>query len=317
MAARWLEFYGMNDELQAVDNDSSANAPDATQNPPAIAASLREPPSVLHSQGPAMAQSDALRNSIAVSPALTFGESLFARVRIVLCQTSHPGNIGSAARAMKTMGFSRLVLVSPRHLPEEQATALASGADDVLAGAQIVPSLAEALKGTTLAIALTARRRELAAAPLWAREAAGEAAKHLAAGQGGDIALVFGNETSGLSNEELTQCARWAMIPANPDYSSLNLASAVQLLSYELRLALADPGAPPPISDGGLAASHEDIERLLDHLESVAVSSGFLDPAQPRRFMTRMRRLSARAAPEREEVAILRGLLAAMQKAIK
>jgi tRNA/rRNA methyltransferase len=256
--------------------------------------------------------------AIAVSPALICGE--FSRVRIVLCQTSHPGNIGSAARAMKTMGFSKLVLVSPRHLPDDQARALASGADDVLAGAQIVSTLSEALKGTTMAIALTARRRELAAAPLWVRDAALEAAQHLASGQSGqngEIALVFGNETSGLSNEELALCSRWAMIPANPDYSSLNLASAVQLMSYELRLALADPGAPPVIPDAGLAATHDDVERLLAHLENVAVASGFLDPAQPKRFMHRLRRLFARAALEREEVSILRGLLAAIQKSVK
>lgn len=247
-----------------------------------------------------------------VSPAA----SVFARVRIVLCQTSHPGNIGSAARALKTMGFSRLVLVSPRHLPEKQAVALASGASDVLDNALTVGSLAEALAGTVHAVALTARRRELAVAPLWARDAAREMAQALTV-PASEIALVFGNETFGLSNEELSQCSRWAIIPANPAYTSLNLAAAVQVLCYELRLAIADPGALPAVPDVGVAATHDDIARLLDHLERVALSSGFLDPASPKRFTARMRRLAARAGLEREEVAIFRGLLGAVEKSGK
>ena len=255
---------------------------------------------------------------IAVSPAPTCHavQHAFARVRVVLCQTSHPGNIGSAARALKTMGFSRLVLVRPRHRPEDQAIALASGATDVLEGALIVDSLSAALAGTTLAVALTARRRELAVDPLWAREAAGELAQTLH-DPAAEVALVFGNETSGLSNEELSLCNRWAMIPVNPDFASLNVAAAVQLMCYELRLAVAAPGAPPAIADAGEAATHDDVEHLLAHLERVAVASEFLDPATPKRFMVRMRRLAARAGLEREEVAIFRGMLGAVEKALK
>jgi len=233
------------------------------------------------------------------------------RVRVVLCGTSHPGNIGSAARAMKTMGFRRLLLVAPKAMPDEQSVALASGADDVLKEVRIVSSLAEALQGTVLALALTARRRELAGEPLWAREAASELA--VAAGQG-EVALVFGNETAGLSNEELALCTRWAMIPANPAYASLNLAAAVQLLCYELRLAMAAVPPPPTIPHAGMLSTHDEVEGLISHLEQAALNSGFLDPANPGRLMLRLRRLFARARLEREEVNILRGLLVAMMK---
>lgn len=229
------------------------------------------------------------------------------RVRVVLSHTSHPGNIGAAARAMKTMGFSRLVLVNPKILPDAQAEAMASGAGDVLASAQIVGSLVEALSGTVLALAMTARRRELAAEPLWARAGAGELA---AVAAQGEVALVFGNETAGLSNEELAQCARWALIPANPEYSSLNLAAAVQVMCYELRLALLGVPPAPTIPGAGAPATHEDVDGLIAHLEQAAIGSGFLDPEKPGRLMLRLRRLFGRAALEKEEVNILRGLLA-------
>lgn len=236
-----------------------------------------------------------------------------SRIRIVLSRTSHPGNIGAAARAMKTMGLARLYLVSPKHLPEEQATAMASGADDVLAGATVVETLEQALEGTQLAVAMTARRRDLSAPILWLREAAAEAAT---AAQQGEVALVFGNETAGLSNQETDLCQRLAMIPANSEYSSLNLAAAVQVACYELRLAglelAGGVGAPPPTNEAGAPATHEEVEGLIGHLEAAAVASGFLDPAQPKRLIPRMRRMFARAAPEKDEVQILRGMLAAL-----
>jgi tRNA/rRNA methyltransferase len=237
-------------------------------------------------------------------------------VRIVLSHTSHPGNIGAAARALKTMGFSRLVLVNPKCFPDAQATAMASGAGDVLTDARVVGSLSEALQGVTLALALTARRRDLATAPLEARDGAAELAAVAATGE--EVALVFGNETSGLSNEELAQCGRWAMIPANPAYSSLNLAAAVQVLCYELRIALsaAQDAVSPRLTfaAAGTAATHEEVEGLIAHLENEAVASGFLDPDNPRRLMLRLRRLFARAGLEKEEVNILRGLLAAFRQ---
>lgn len=231
------------------------------------------------------------------------------RIRIVLSRTSHPGNIGAAARAMKTMGLSRLYLVSPKHLPEEQAIAMASGADDVLAAATIVETLEEALQGTVLAVAMTARRRDLSAPNAWVREAAAEAAA--TAGQG-EVAFVFGNETAGLSNQETDMCQRLAMISANSEYSSLNLAAAVQVACYELRLACSEVGAPPPVHETGSPASHEEVEGLIGHIEAAAIKSGFLNPAQPKRLIPRIRRLFARAQPEKEEVAILRGLLSSL-----
>jgi len=230
-------------------------------------------------------------------------------VRIVLCRPSHPGNIGAAARALKTMGFARLLLVAPKCFPSAQAEAMASGAGDVLAGAEVVATLAEALHGVTLAVALTARRRDLAVEPLWAREAAGVLAA--AATADAEVALVFGNETSGLTNAELAQCSRWATIPVDPAYTSLNLAAAVQLLCYELRLALHAVPPAPTFRPAGTPACHEEVEGLLAHLESAARESGFLDDERPGRLMLRLRRLFARAALEKEEVNLLRGLIAA------
>jgi len=237
------------------------------------------------------------------------------RVRVVLSRPSHPGNIGAAARAMKTMGFARLVLVDPKIFPDPQAEAMAAGAGDVLAAARVVGSLSEALRGATLSLALTARRRDLATEPLWARAGAAELA-HAAARD--EVALVFGNETAGLSNEELALCSRWAMIPAHPAYPSLNLAAAVQVLCYELHLALqtaAGAVAPAPTCGAaGAPATHEQIEALMAHLESAALASGFLDAEKPGRLMLRLRRLFARTRLEKEEIDILRGLLASFRQ---
>ncbi|MFN4148234.1 MAG: RNA methyltransferase [Rhodocyclaceae bacterium] len=239
----------------------------------------------------------------------------YGHVRIVLVRPSHPGNIGAAARAMKTMGFSRLVLVAPQRFPDPQAAAMSSGAADVLAAARLEASMPAALEGVTFALALTSRRRELATAPLWARQAANELAQ---AAIRSEVALVFGNETTGLTNDELAHCNRWAMIPANPDYASLNLAAAVQVMCYELRQAIeAAGGAVPPapsFSPLGVAATHEEVEGLLAHFESAAIASGFLDPEKPGRLMLRLRRLFARAGLEKQEVDILRGLLASFQR---
>jgi len=238
--------------------------------------------------------------------------STLSRIRVVLSRTSHPGNIGAAARAMKTMGLSRLVLVSPRYFPDPQAEAMSAGATDVLEAAQVCATLEEALAGTVFATAMTARRRELATEPLWVREAMAEVAEQLARDQNGEVAIVFGNETSGLSNEELALCPRWAMIPCNPQWASLNLAAAVQIACYELRLAKVGAGATPAVADAGERATFDEVEGLIGHLESAATASGFLDPASPKRLMHRLRRLFARAALERVEVNILRGLIAAL-----
>ncbi|WP_245621025.1 RNA methyltransferase [Paraburkholderia ferrariae] len=244
----------------------------------------------------------------------------FTSTRFVLVEPSHPGNVGAAARALKTMGFSRLVLVAPRIAQvhrDPEAIAMASGADDVLAGAHIVPTLADALTGTQWSLALTARTREYGPPPGTPREAVRDACRQVSAH--GDIALVFGNERTGLSNDDVERCSALAHIPANPAYSSLNLAQAVQVLAYELRLAYlagADVGAPSPVSGaaaGGAAvasplATSDDIERMYVHLENALIALDFLDPANPKKLMSRLRRLFARSGLEREEVNIVRGI---------
>ncbi len=223
----------------------------------------------------------------------------------MLVGTTHPGNIGAAARALKTMGLARLVLVAPRTFPDPEAEARASGAADVLAEARVVPTLDQALAGTTLAIALSARRRGLSLPELDARAAADLAVTEA---QHGEVALVFGTESVGLSNDETLKCQRLAWIPTGASYSSLNLAAAVQVVAYELHMAA---GAPPRPGTGFDAASLEEVEAFFAHLERNLVVSGFLDPAQPKRLMERLRRLFGRARLEREEVNILRGILTA------
>lgn len=231
------------------------------------------------------------------------------RIRIVLSHTSHPGNIGAAARAMKTMGLRELWLVAPGEFPSEVASARASGADDILANARVVATLAEALADTIFVAALTARRRELSLPRQHAREAATTVISHAGSGP---VALVFGNETSGLSNEELALCSLPVTIPTAADFSSLNLAAAVQLLAYELRLAAA---APPALEEAqGTQATHADFEAFITHLERAVTASGFHDPRNPKRLLPRLRRLFNRVRLEREEVAILRGMLTTFEQ---
>jgi tRNA/rRNA methyltransferase len=229
-----------------------------------------------------------------------------SRVRIVLVEPSHPGNIGAAARALRTMGLTRLFLVRPKLFPHADAVALASNALEVLDGARVCATLEEALAGTALSVALSARSRDLSHPAQDARAAAAEIVQ---VATGAEVALVFGNETAGLSNEDVLKCSRLACIPADPEYSSLNLAQAVQVLAYEVRTA-AGRGAPPKhrVPD---YASHEEVENFYAHLEASIVKSGFLDPGNPRRLMERLRRLFGRARLEREEVNILRGMLSA------
>ena len=226
------------------------------------------------------------------------------RIRIVLSHTSHPGNIGAAARAMKTMGLSQFYLVNPVADADGVARARSSNARDVLEGAVVCATLEQALAGTVLAAAMTTRQRELAPPPKWAREAAPEM---MAAAAHGPVALVFGNETAGLSNEEVALCRLPVMIPANPGYSSLNLAAAVQVMCYELRLAAIAPGAPPAPENP--PAGFDEIRRFYEHLEAAVTQSGFLDPAHPKRLMPRLRRLFDRIRLERDEVSLLRGML--------
>jgi tRNA/rRNA methyltransferase len=236
------------------------------------------------------------------------------RVRVVLSHTSHPGNIGAAARALKTMGLSRLLLVNPKRFPDDEAVARAAGAEDILAQAEVFASLDAALGDCVFVYAVSARHRNLGPPPLPARLAAGEI---LARAGDGEVALLFGNETAGLSNVEVQRCQATVFIPANPDYTSLNLASAVQLLSYELRLAAFD-GCPPVLTRAvpfaSPPASQQEQQGFYEHLERVMVSSGFLDPQRPRRLLPKLRRLFGRAELERDEINILRGLLDALER---
>lgn len=230
-------------------------------------------------------------------------------IRVVLVRTSHPGNIGATARAMKTMGLERLYLVSPQAFPDPVANARASGAGDVLERAQVVESLAQALDGVVMSAALTARRREWSVPVQLARDAAPEL---VALGARGEVALVFGPETSGLTNDEVALCTMPVAIPANPDYSSLNLGAAVQLLCYELRIAAYAPRAPEQALPD--AATFDEIEGFYGHLERAMTVSGFYDPRNPKRLLSRVRRLFGRIRLEREEVNILRGIIGALER---
>jgi tRNA/rRNA methyltransferase len=231
-----------------------------------------------------------------------------SRIRVVLSRPSHPGNIGAAARAMKTMGIAQLVLVRPKRFPAAEARAMASGALDILHSARVCASLDEALAGTMFSVALSARPRELSHAPLDARAAAREAVE---SARQGEVAIVFGNETVGLTNAEVLRCSRLARIPASDEYASLNLAQAVQVMAYELRMAALGPAAAHPKAE---LAPHEEVEQLYTHLERSLYASGFLHPRYPRKLMDRLRRMFARAKLEKVEVNILRGMLAAWDR---
>ncbi len=248
---------------------------------------------------------------------------MLENIRVVLVCTSHPGNIGGAARAMKNMGLSRLVLVDPADFPSPEASARASGADDVLAGAQVVATLEEALVGCTLVVGTSARSRSLPWPMLDPRECGSEAVKR--AGQGEQVALVFGREHAGLTNDELQRCHYHVHIPSNPDFSSLNLAAAVQVLAYETRmawLATAGQAVQQDKDEAGAAptealATMDEMELFYGHLESTLVAIGFLDPAKPKHLMPRLRRLFGRSAVNRSEMSILRGILTETQKAAR
>jgi len=235
-----------------------------------------------------------------------------ARTAVVLSHPSHPGNMGAAARAMKTMGFSDLRLVAPKRLPGREAEALASGALDVLESARTFGRLEEALGDVELAVGFSSRSRDLSHPVLSLRDAAPAIVE---AARSGRVALVFGNETFGLTNEELGRCQMLCAIPANPQYASLNLAAAVQVACYEI--ASVARFHSPAASAVKEAAAIGDIEALYVHWEASMVASGFLDPEEPKRLMERIRRLFGRARLEREEVKFLRGMLAAYEKRMK
>lgn len=229
--------------------------------------------------------------------------AIIENIRVVLSHTTHPGNIGAAARAMKTMGLRHLYLINPRLFPDPQADAMAAGADDLLRDAVVCGSIDEALQGVVFTVAMTARLRDISievkspreAAPLLLQQAAQQ-----------PVALLFGTEMSGLTNEEMGRAQVLANIPANPDFSSLNLAAAVQVMSYELSVAAQGvvPATPEVRS-----ATHEQVEGYFAHLEKTLFEIGFFTTQNPARLMQRLRRLYARARLEPEEINILRGIL--------
>lgn len=230
-------------------------------------------------------------------------------VRVVLVGTTHPGNIGATARAMRTMGLDRLSLVNPREFPSEQATARAAGADDVLAAARVCATLDEALADCRFVMGASARLRALPWTPVPPREAA---PRLLAESRHGEAAVVFGRESSGLSNDELARCHALLHVPTDPGFGSLNLAMAVQVVAYELRMTWLE-GELPAEEPIDRRASAEDLERFYEHLERTLVGAGFLNPANPRHLMLQLRRLFSRAVPEEKEVRILRGVLSALE----
>jgi len=232
-------------------------------------------------------------------------------IRIVLVGTTHPGNIGAVARATKNMGLDDLALVAPRYFPHDEATARASGADDLLARAPVHRTLADAVADCSFVVGASARSRSINWPCLDAKDAA---ARLVAESQKGTVAAVFGPEKSGLSNADLDLCDALLSIPANPAFSSLNLAMAVQVVTYEIRAALSvkqpeyEADAPP--------ATHGDMENFYVHLEQTLAQTGFLDPDNPRHLMRRLRRLFVRAGPDQNEVNILRGILASVDRAL-
>ena len=232
------------------------------------------------------------------------------QIRIVLVNTSHTGNMGSAARAMKTMGLTRLVLVDPHTLPDDSAHALAAGASDVLANARVVSTLDEAIADCGLVIGTSARSRTLSWPMLDPREAGekavGEGMKH-------PVALVFGRERTGLTNDELQKCHYHVAIPANPEYSSLNLAMAVQTICYEVRMCWLQDQAPEVESEADYPSAHQ-LEGFYQHLEQTLLKTGFIADDHPGQVMSKLRRLFNRARPEAIELNILRGILTSIQK---
>lgn len=237
-------------------------------------------------------------------------------IRVILIGTTHPGNIGSAARAMKVMGLSRMVLVAPKHFPSGEATALASSADDVLQNATVVETFEQAIEGAGLVLGTTAHARSLPWPTLDLKAAATKAIEECSQH---DIALVFGREKTGLHNEEVERCHYIVTIPTADEYTSLNLAQAVQLMMYEIRLASLEAMNTPPIGEQMPAdwrpEPPERLEVFFKRLEQALLQVGFLNPAQPKRLMQRIRRLFLRARPDENELNILNGIASALMDA--
>lgn len=237
-----------------------------------------------------------------------------AKIRIVLVNTSHPGNIGGAARAMKNMGLAELYLVEPREYPAPRAVWRAAGARDVLANAKIVGSVDEAIKDCGLVIGTSARERRIPWPLINPRECGDKIWQEAKSHQ---VALLFGREDRGLTNSELQKCHYHVHIPSNPDYSSLNLATAVQVLSYEIRMAslARKDGKLPEMNEWDQPlATADELELFHAHLATTMADLKFYDPDNPKQLLTRMRRLFNRTRMDKMEVSMLRGLLSAAQR---
>lgn len=238
--------------------------------------------------------------------------SLFdSNIEFVLVETSHPGNIGASARAMKTMGLNRLKLVTPKDYPSAEATSRAAGADDVLAGAAVTESISSAIAASTLVFGTTARDRSEKWPIQSPREAAQLMATEVAAG--GQVSILFGRERSGLDNQELASCHQLIRIPVNPEYSSLNLAAAVQVLAYELRL-LSNNESPQRNEKESELASMADQDALLEQLDQVMQQTGYLELDHPGLVRFHLRRLLLRAIPSSKEIKMLHGILRSIRK---
>ncbi len=238
---------------------------------------------------------------------------LAARIRYVLVRTSHPGNIGSAARAIRTMGFERMELVAPARFPDREANALAAGADEVLASAGIHAELVDGLAGSSLALGLSARRRGVNLPEISPREAAAQVLAAVARGE--QVALVFGNERTGLENEELARCHAMVRIPSVDDFSSLNLSQAVQVMAYELRVAMLGDEAQmsAPVRDEPPADATQ-MEQFYQHLAQTLDDIEFHKGREPTTIMLRLRKLFQRAQPDERELRVLHGILADAQR---
>jgi TrmH family RNA methyltransferase len=232
-------------------------------------------------------------------------------VRIVLVDTSHPGNIGATARAMKTMGLHELKLVRPKRFPSDEATARAAGADDVLAAATVHDGLTSAIADCGWVVGASARLRSVSVPVVDPREAAAEIWRRVPADR---VAVLMGPEQSGLTNEDLARCRQLVHIPANPEFSSLNLAMAVQVICYELRMAAPNLPRPKPAPEFRLATAAE-LEGLHEHLERLLTESGFLHPAHQRQVKLKLRRIFQKAELEENELNILRGALTSLDPA--
>ena len=231
-------------------------------------------------------------------------------IRVVLVGTTHPGNIGAVARAIKNMGVSDLALVNPKSFPHAEATARASGAVDVLNNATVVESLADAIKDCVFVAGASARSRTINWPTMEPRDCA---ARFIELSQNGVVAAVFGPEKAGLSNSDLDHCDTLLTIPTDPEFNSLNLAMAVQVFTYELRMASQQDKAQNYEHDARLATS-EELEHFYSHLEQILTDVKFLNPENPRHLMRRLRRLFIRAQVDKNEVNILRGMLTAIDK---